>query len=321
MANNFLDTLDPKEKQVVQNRMDTLVKLLREWGQEYSIRPDRIPMIALTTAVVLPKIPVFDALTWSKTITWMFTIDDDLQMFTPDDLWHKADQWYSIARTWPASNLNDNDRLTRIVTDVTRDLSTSHTIFEPLREYWASRLHKYAMAVAQDTSYSFMHRSHGVWPPLDEYIRTGIHSIGYPTLGAMAMIFHKDISVLNHLKHINQVVKYASAALRLFNDVASFDREVQTHEKNSISIVHQAMLGKRPDADIFAAKRYVLRLAESYVQKCYGLVKKSGTDSGQIEKATCRLVALHAHFYGYTEQDFHTTSLAETYQMLRQCSV
>ena len=154
---------------------------------------------------------------------------------------------------------------------------------------------------------------------LDDYIRNAIHSIGFPTLCAMALILYEDPSVIGLVTAIDKIVEHASAALRLYNDLASLPKEIKTGDKNSVLIVRDAKL-EAPNADkeqaLLDAQQYILQLANSHAQRCYELVDQLHTDKGQFEE-TCRwLVGLHAYFYGHTRQDFHTTSLAVARQLL-----
>jgi hypothetical protein len=320
---NFLDTLGAKEKQCIKDRTGVLINLLGEWAQRHPlIRPVRLPMIALTTATVMPRVSIPNALTWAQTVAWIFAIDDkaDPQTFTPEDMRHKAEQWYSTASNWPASDVDDSDELTMIVVDMTRDLSKSR-MFEPLRKYWALRLRNHIRGVAQKFQDALEYRDHGprALPSLDRYLRVGVHSMGFPFLGSMAMIFHEDFSVMGRVKPISKAMECASTALRLYNDVATLSKEIQVREVNPILIVYHAMLCESPNAIgenvLSEAKQRILRLADSYAQRCCDLVGRLKTDSGQIEETSYRLVALHAYFYGHTEQDYHTTSLAKMYQM------
>jgi hypothetical protein len=282
-----------------------------------------MPMIALTAAVVLSQVPLPVVLAWAQMIVWIFAIDDlaNAQVLMPKDMRRKAKEWYSLVANWPPTGgVNSRDELTVILMDLAHIMSRS-SLFGPLCEYWATRLRSHVEGMAQEFQYSLDYREYGpeAFPSMDEYLRGGIDSMGYPFLGAMVMILCDDSSVMDHIELISKMMDHASLALRLYNDVATLDKEIKICEINPILMVYHDLLDKNQDIvkeDVLAkAKQRILKLADSYAQKSYELAKKFKTDSGQIEETSCRLVAMHAYFYGRVEQDFHTTSQTKMYQM------
>jgi hypothetical protein len=325
MVRNFLNALAKKEKQLIKDRTNALVDLLENWAQQYPKLGPVIPMIALTSAVAMPYVSITDAFAWARAIAWIFLVDykADPQTFTYQDMQQKATQWYSIAIDWPASKVDTGDELTAELADITNDMSKS-CLFETLREYWAVRLQDHVLNVAQECQNALEYTHHGphTLPSLDDYLRIGIRSVGYPFVGSLAMILHRDSSVLECIEQINEILECAGAALRLYNDIATLDKEIQAGEVNSIMVVYHTLLDKESgpteESVLSEAKQYILRLADSYAQTCYNLVEQLGTDSKQFEVMSYQLVALHAHFYGHTEQDYHTTSLEKVHQMFSE---
>ncbi len=320
---SFFDTLDSTEKQSMKDRTGILAELLGEWAQHHPLVRAPVPTIALTAAVAMPRVSIPDALTWAQGIAWIFIADAkiDPKTFPPQDMFRRAEEWYSIARHWPDCDVDGNDELTMIVVDMTRELSKS-CMFEPLREYWASRVHSHFVGFAQRFQYSLECREHGprALPSIDEYLHAAIPSVGWPFLGSMAMIFHRDSSVLEYLEPISELLDCAGAAVRLFNDIATLDKEIRIRDVNSILIASHEMLNRNPNAVMESvmpdAKQQILRLADSYTQKCHSLMGKFETDSQQIEETCHRVLDLYSYFHGYTEQDYHTTSLSRVYQII-----
>jgi hypothetical protein len=320
VVGNFLSTLSVQEKQRIKERTDTLVKLLAEWARRYAcIRPSRIPMTALTTAVALPRLSVPDVLTTAQMILWIFGVDDkaDEQIFTLEEMRRKTEQWHLIARYGQSDGADASDELTSILLQMREKLSKSPT-FEPLCEYWASRLRIIFEAMAQEYRYALEYKADGrcALPSLDEYVRGGTHSIGFPLWGATVLILLKDYSVVKHLESISEATEYTGATIRLYNDVRTLEKEIQEKSINSIIILYHAILARNPNASresaIHEAKQYILQLADSYAQKCRELLAKIRTDSRQFEESTSNIVALHAYFYGHSEYDYHTTSQSDT---------
>jgi hypothetical protein len=324
MIGNFLDTFGAKEKRRIKDRTDALVELLEKWARRYPfIRTIRIPMAALTTAIVLPRLSVSDAFTTAQMILWVFGVDDkaDKRMITLEEMQRKAEQWYSIAKDGPGNDIDDSNELTAILLNMRERLSKSQ-MFEPLREYWASRLRIIVEVMAQEYQYALEYAADGAraLPSLDEYLRGGIHSVGFPIWGSTVLILLKDSSVMERFEPIEESIKYTGTALRLYNDVSTLDKDIQEGDINSILIRYHAILDGNPNVTkeraLSEAKQQVLQLADSYAQKCYASLEQLETDSGQFEETSSRLVAFHAHFYGYTEHDYHTTSQSETYEWL-----
>ena len=324
MAGNFLDTLSAEEKQRIKDRTETLIELLEKWARQHpSIRPTRIPATALTTAAVLPEMSVLDALMTAQIILWIFGVDDQIDegMISPAEARRKAKQWYSIANRGSSDEMDDSDDLAIILLEIRRRLSEFY-LFEPLREYWASRLRLLVEAMAQEYQYGLQYSACGVrtLPSLDEYLHVGTRSIGFPLWGSTIMILLQDPSVVEYFEPISVAMVHMCTALRLYNDVATFDKEIQAHEVNSVVIMYHAMFDSNPNAGqeniLLEAKQRILQLADSHAQRCYDLARQPKTDSGQFEQISSRVVAFHAHFYGRIEHDYHTTSQAETYELL-----
>jgi hypothetical protein len=323
MTKTFFDTLSPQEKQRIWERTETLADVLDNWARQYTaIRATRIPTAALVTALVLPRMPLSDSLLIAQTILWIFGVDDktDERTLTLVEIHRKAEQWCSIAADGPGAEMDD-DELTLILLDLRRELAKC-CLFEPLREYWASRLRLLVETMAQEYQYGLRYHADGpqALPSLDEYLRVGTHSIGVPFWKSTALILLKDSSVIEHFEPITQVIEYAGAAIRLYNDIRSFDKEIREGGINSILIKYHLLLGRHPSVPeeaIWAeAKQYVLQLADSYAQRCYDWVRQYKTDSQQFEEIVARIVAFHAYFYGHSQHDYHLASLPDAYECL-----
>jgi len=323
VASNLLDTLSATEKRRITDRTCALVGLLEEWARRHPlIRAARIPMVALVAATVLPRLSVSDTLTVARLMLWIFGVDDrvDERVFTLEEMRRRAKQWYSIARYGPGSKVENSDGFAVMLAEIRKELSKSH-LFEPLREYWAGSVPRLVEAMAQELQYGLQYNAYGAdaLPSLDEYLHDD--SLGMYLWQSAALILLRDSSVMERFGPIGEVIKHAGVAIRLYNDVRTFDREMREGGVNSVLIMYQKRLGgtlnttKKEDT-LAKAREHVLRLADSYAQRCYDLIGQLQTASGRFEETTYRLVAFHAHFYGRTEYDYHTTSLAEAHEML-----
>lgn len=322
MARSFFDTLSAKEKQHIKERTDTLIDMLGDWASQYSlIRMIRTPPVALLTATVAPQIALLDSLLVAKLILLIFGIDDmaDERVVTLAELQRKTEQWCLIANHGSNGEVNDRDQPGTILSELREELS-EFRLFEPLREYWSSSIRHLFDAMVQEYRYGLQYGAGGAHalPSLDEYLSWGLHSISVPFWALTVLIILGDSSVVERFESIDEAIKYAGAAIRLLNDLRTFDKEMRENNMNSVVIAYHAMLDRNPngteEGTLSEAKQYVLQLADSYAQRCYDWVGQIRTESKQFEEAISRLVAFNADFY--SERDYHTTSLAEVYEML-----
>jgi hypothetical protein len=318
VSESFFDALDERERVYIRDRTNALVKALEEWIQQYPlVRPTRILTASLETATTMPRTSFSDALLAAQMILWIYALDDvcDDQLFTIAELQDKVDQWCLIA-SQGSSSIDANDNLATMLADMRSKLLDS-PVFDPLRKYWTDCLRLLVEAMIQEYQYGLQYSSHGakVLPSLDEYLQGGIHSIGLPFWMATVLILLKDSSVLECFGPVRETIHNLGAALRLYNDMRTFDKEVREGGVNSILITYCGLLDREPDVDeeraLFEARQVVLRLADSYTQKCCGLVEQLGTDSKQIEECVTKLVGLYGEFYGHSEQDCDITSLGQ----------
>ncbi len=328
MAESFFDTLSDEEKREIAKTTDTLAELLKEWVPQYPIiRPTRIPMAALSTALAfataIPRLPPADYLPLSKMTLWIFGVDDitDERLITLADIQRKAEEWYWIAHHGASDRRETSDciELTTILLEIREKLSNSR-LFEPLCEQWASSLQDVLAGIIQEYKYGQNYTAAGAdaLPSLDEYLHYGRCSIGVPLWGLTVLVILGDPSAKENFESASEAIRYAGAAIRLYNDLKSFDKEIQEGNINSIVIRYYALREKNPsvtEASILSeAKRYVLQLADSYAQKCYDLTGRLQVGSKQFQEAISRTVAFHAYFY--REHDYHITSLAKITEML-----
>jgi hypothetical protein len=206
-----------------------------------------------------------------------------------------------------------------MLVDIADRLSRFET-FEPWREYWASCLQLLLEAMIQEHHYRQQYNAGGVstLPTLDEYLRNGMYSVGMHLWQSTALILLRDFSVLNHFDSIHEAVNQASKAIRLYNDLQTFDKEIQEGSVNSVLVMYHVIRDRDPNAAkrraLSEAQTHTLQLADSYARKCHDLVAQIQTESGQFEETIRRLVAFGAFFY--REHDYHTTPMTKVNEFL-----
>ena len=326
MTGSFFTTLNHDEKQRVTETTDALAKMLKDWVPHYPIlRPTRIPMAALSTALAfasaVPCLPAAEYLSLSKMTLWIFGVDDitDERLVGLSDIQRQADEWYSIARDGTLNKAVDGDGLTMILEEMRAELAQSH-LFEPLHEQWAASLRDVLEGIIQEYRYGQAYTAYGpqTFPTFDEYVHYGRCSIGVPLWGLTVLIILGDPAAKENFESASEAIRYAGAAIRLYNDLKSYDKEVLEGNINSVTIIEDQLRAKKDPQSTAAsllaeAKQAVLQLADSYAQQCYDLTEQVQAGSRQFQEAIARTVSFHAYFY--QAHDYHLTSLADVLAM------
>jgi hypothetical protein len=320
IADPLINELGAEEKQRVEERTEALVKALTMWAQRYPfVRTGRILTASLETAVALPRLPLSDALLAAQMILWIYGLDDvaDERLMAVGELRRRGERWCAIAGDGFGSGMDEEEdggnELTAMLLDMRERLVQSR-LFEPLREYWTTCLNLLVEAMARESQYALEYEAHGpgALPTLEEYLETGIHSIGMPFWEATVLILSNDDAVLEQFEVVIEVIARAGAAMRLYNDVRTFDKEMREGGINAILIVHHELLAggmeKSQESALVEARRRILRLADSHAERCYELVGRIETGNGQFEAGVSRLLALYARFYGHSERDRYVTA-------------
>lgn len=322
---DFSATLDKTTRECIRQTTDILAPLLTEWVLRYPIiRPARTPMAALSTALVSTEgaagVSPADYLPVAKMTLWIFGVDDvtDEQIVPLDEIRRRSAAWYEIAQRG-CHGAVPKDELTEVLVEIRKDLSRFH-MFEPLREEWASSLQSVLTGIVREYEFGEDYRARGVaaLPSLDDYVYYGKCSIGVPLWSLSVLIVQGDPSAKENFRSTSEAIEYAGAAIRLYNDLRSFEREMEEGTVNSIQIRSNSMLEAYPGMSekeaLSQARQYVLELANEYAVKCYRLAENVQGGGRQFQESISRTVAFHAYFYG--QHDYHTTSLVETHDML-----
>ncbi len=303
MTENSLEALSASQKQQIQGRAQALARSLQAWAELHPfVRPKRISTLALVVATVLPHLPFDDALLVAKLTLWIFGIDDqiDEQLLPLPEAQRKAQSWRALLGG--ETNPTSDDELTNVLWQIREQLSAS-PMFGPLQAHWAGCVSTLVETMVRECQAGLAYHARGpdTLPPLEDYLRDGAHSIGMHLWQSTVLVLVRDASILSNLEQIQEAIGLAGRAIRLYNDVQTFDKEMREGGVNAILILYHA----EPEATSLAdAKGRVLTLADSYAQKCCSQLKQIGTTTGQFEETTRRLVAFHGSFY--RRHDYHT---------------
>lgn len=324
-------TLTDEEKQRTHEKAQELIPLLSSWASGYPVvRAKRIPPVAVLIATVLPLLPQPAALIVGKLILFIFAVDDlaDERLLSLEDFIQAGRIWHDVALHGKTDLPPvDDSSLTKMIAEIRGDLS-QFSLFSKYVSLWASRLSQLCEAMANEYIYGLEHQKSGgkKLPGFDEYLAGGIHSVGFPFWGTSILILLSEPETLAHLNKIENTILQTGAAIRLYNDVRTYEKEVQEANINAITILQNAIAvenGNCISANLFQqAHDGVLSLARQYAEKCLFAAGQPVSETGQFEIMIRRIVAFHANFYGSRKHrfDYHTISSSDSFSMIEGAS-
>lgn len=325
---NVYQTLTGAEKENIQEKAQALTKLLGVWVSCYPfIRAKRVPPVAVLVATVLPLQPLDVSLLVGKLILFIFAVDDlaDERLLSYIEFKQAAKVWQDIAR------FGQTDRqapevgcLSAVISEIRREL-TRFNLFPNLVDVWADRLGQLCDAMADEYTFGLRYKaSQGeILPTIDDYIAGGIHSVGFPFWGTSVLILLSEPAILVNLQKITEIILQTGAAIRLYNDVRTYEKEVSEDNINAITILRDELaageLALSGEERLQQAQERVLCLAGEYAEKCYALSDHFVTETHQFELMIRRIVAFHANFYGSRKHtfDYHTVSSTDSFSMIQ----
>lgn len=323
MQASFFDALELKEKRATQEAVATLVNLLGECAQQYPfIRTVRIPAVALLVATIAPRLDSLDMALLGKLVLWIFGIDDaiDEGVIALADLRRKfIKQWYAAANSGLLEHGEGNE-LARLLSGIRGELS-EYRAFTSLCGDWSANVRLIAQAMARECQYTLRYRAGGAGslPSIHEYIQNGTHSIGVPLWMSTLLITLNAPLVEEQSALADEAIKCSAAAVRLYNDFQTLDKEIRDGKVNSIIIKYHAILDQNPnmaqEAALLQARLHTLQMADSYTQRCDDLARHIQTEGGKFEDSIRRMAPFHGSFY--REHDFHTTTTAKIDDLLQ----
>lgn len=325
---NIYRTLTGVEKMKIQEKAQELSNLLSLWASYYPfIRAKRVPPVAVLVATVLPDLPVNALLLVGKLILFIFAVDDlaDEHLLSYAEFNQAAKIWQEIARFGQTNKQAGGDQsISEMVFEIRSELSQL-PLFHDLVDVWSHRLGQLCDAMAEEYAYGLRYKASAgeTLPVIDEYIKGGIHSVGFPFWGTSVLILLGEPTILVNLEKINEIILQTGAAIRLFNDVRTYEKEVREDNINAITILQNMQIVRdavlSDEEQLQQAKDDVLTLAGQYTKKCFSLTEQMVTKTGRFEMMIRRIVAFHANFYGSRKHtfDYHTISSSDSFSMIQ----
>jgi hypothetical protein len=299
MAASFFDSLSVQERQLAQDRTDALSAMLVRWAARYpTVRTARVFSVALLTSTAAPSLCPINTFVSARLILWIFGVDDlvDQRVVSLAELDWQMQNWYRIAGGDVVRG-DEQDELGRMLIEIKRDLHM-YPLFESLHEHWAAELRRLLEGLAAGYRMAIAYAAHGpsALPSLEKYVQLGLHSIGVPLWSWAVWAVIDDPSIQEYLGPIVRATEHAAAAVRLYNDLRTYQRELNEGNINSVLITYHAMWdgdpGQPVERVVTEAKQHIMQLAVSYGHMCKDILDDVHTESGVPEAVLLRTVAL-----------------------------
>jgi hypothetical protein len=308
LHSHFLELRDPADQVRIFDLSARAAQTLHRWAARYPlIRRVRVWPLALSVAAAAPFASVEALISTARLSLWVFTLDDlfDEERVPQVELQRRADRYRAIAEGRPAPTAPDS--LAAALREIREDLA-SYPLFADLGSVWAEALCGTISGMEHEYQWRLRYRREGAdaLPPYDEYVQTGLYSIGGPPHVWAAVITSGDASTPEHLPLLRQMEQVASTCIRLANDLRSYQKEIEEGKINALVLLSrtfrqegagEAEAYRRAEAAVRAEiDRGLLRMAE--------LQAAGRTQTGYPEAAIADIARFVCDFY--TEHDYHT---------------
>ena len=320
MTSQFFQILDREEQHRIAATTEVLATMLSDWAQQYRrIRLTNIPAVALLTSTVAPRMLPVEVLPTMKLSFWIFGVADlaDERQLPLAELRGRMERWYAAALhgTIDRGAMERPDELTSMLLEV-RSALARQALFKPLYKRWALEVRRLVEAMIQEYHFGLEYQANGsrTLPCMDSYLLYGAASIGVPLWALSVWMVTHDTSILEQLEPIYLATQHAGAAVRLYNDLISFEKGPCKNAISAVLICQQQARQNALDESLTEARRSVRRLADIYGQRCLDLTRQIHTDSGIVEETLRRTVEFHAGFY--SAHDYSAAPLSRVPDLL-----
>ena len=247
LRSRFLESLDAADRAHIFDLSAHAAQRLELWAAHYPvIREVRIRPLVLSVAAAAPFSDVEALVSTSRLSLWVFTLDDlfDEEALPEADLLRRAERYRAIAR---GESVNSTDDVLGVALGEVRANLARYPLFDTLGAVWARALQATIDEMIRENQWRQVYRNASqrgsavVLPTYEEYLATGLYSIGGPPHIWAALITIDDASTPHHLAHLRLMEQLASTCIRLANDLQSSEKEVAEGKVNALVILSQAL--------------------------------------------------------------------------------
>lgn len=307
----FLQALPPAEQVRIFDLSIRASRTLHRWATRYPlIRRERVWPLSLSVAAASPFMELDGLIATARLSLWVFTLDDlfDEERVPQAELMRRADRYRAIAHGQSADTADDS--LATALREVRDDLAR-YPLFAALGGGWAAALCGTIDGMLREYHWRLSYRDAGAagLPSYDEYVETGLYSIGGPPHVWSALVAIGDPTTPDHLPPLRAMEALACTCIRLANDLQSYQKEVLEGKINApILLTQQALLaGLSPEAAYRHAEARVRDHIRRDLDRLAELRAAPRTVSGYPEAAIDDIARFVCDFY--VRHDYHTVSL------------
>jgi hypothetical protein len=308
LRSRFLDVRDAGEQVRIFDLSARAAQTLHRWAARYPlIRRVRVWPLALSVSAAAPFASVEALISTARLSLWVFTLDDlfDEERVPRAELMRRAERYRAIA----ANQLSNvpNDSLAAALCEIRDDLAR-YPLFEKLGPVWAEALCGTIDGMLREYQWRTMYRRDGAaaLPTYEEYVATGLYSIGGPPHVWSAVITAGDMTSTEQLPHLRTMEQVASTCIRLANDLRSYQKEIVEGKINALVLLsrqyHQG--GPRMQEAYAHAEARVRADIGRGLAQLDQLQAAAKTQTGRPEAAIADIARFVCDFY--TEHDYHT---------------
>lgn len=304
----FLSSLGEAERLHVVDLAVRMARGMNRWALKYPlIRRVRVWPLALSVAAAAPFSDAEALTSTARLSLWVFTLDDlfDEERVPQAELMRRADRYRDIARFRDAPIARDS--LATALRDVRDDLAR-YPLFRDLGEGWTQALCGTIDGMTKEYQWRLAYLKSGAagLPSYEDYLETGLYSIGGPPHIWASWITVGDPSTPRHLEHLRRMEREASICIRLANDLRSREKEAAEGNVNALVILGRLLRDRGADgdrADREAEARVRCDIARG-LESLSALRAGAATSTRQPEAATADIARFVCDFYA--EHDYHT---------------
>jgi len=309
-SGRFLSSLDDAGRTHVTDLALQMAHQLNQWAVKYQlIRRVRVWPLALSVAAAAPFSDAEALASTARLSLWVFTLDDlfDEERVSRAELMRRVERYRGIAQFRDVPGARDS--LATALRDVRDDLAR-YPLFDELGAGWAQALCGTIDGMARENQWrtAYLQAGHADLPSYEDYLETGLYSIGGPPHIWASWITVGDPSTPRHLDHLRRMEREASICIRLANDLRSRQKEIAEGNVNALVIIGQ-LLREQGSDDVAADQGAESRIRcdiEGGLELLSSLRAGAATASGQPEAATADIARFVCDFYA--EHDYHTFS-------------
>jgi Terpene synthase family 2, C-terminal metal binding len=215
---------------------------LRECAETYTdlfssnpFDPALFSTVALANAFSAPWLTADRLRVANRASLWIFALDwlIDYAARSHDDVASITRMCLEVADGAPPPT---NDSLTRFLADLVDQLASA-SAFKTLRPMWRHELQRTLEAMAREWDWKLTRAQNGetTSPSFEEYLANADNS-GFCFVYASHWVYTGDVQSGEHIDELTSAARQVQRALRLINDLATYDRDVTWGDLNALML-------------------------------------------------------------------------------------